>query len=217
MYKIFTPTSLTKQILIKNNIFKEEKIFILEDPIIQIRKIAGLKREKITDLPKNLKYIISIGRLTKQKNFTFLINSFAKIKKKLDNIKLIIIGSGEEYQELDKLINTNHLQEDIYLMEYKKNIFNYLSKSILFILSSNWEDAGFVIIEAAICNKLILSSDVESGPREFLDSQKNGLLFEKNNYEDFEKKLKSFFNLDTNSLFNKKIISKKKSKKLYYF
>ena len=82
LYKIFTPTSLTKQILIKNNIFKEEKIFILEDPIIQIRKIAGLKREKITDLPKNLKYIISIGRLTKQKNFTFLINSFAKIKKK---------------------------------------------------------------------------------------------------------------------------------------
>jgi len=217
LYKIFTPTSLTKQILIKNNIFKEEKIFILEDPIIQIRKIAGLKREKITDLPKNLKYIISIGRLTKQKNFTFLINSFAKIKKKLDNIKLIIIGSGEEYQELDKLINTNHLQEDIYLMEYKKNIFNYLSKSILFILSSNWEDPGFVIIEAAICNKLILSSDVESGPREFLDSQKNGLLFEKNNYEDFEKKLKSFFNLDTNSLFKKKLSAKKRAKNYTIF
>ena len=86
LYKIFTPTTLTKQILIKHNIFKKEKIFLLEDPIIQIRKIASLKNEKITDLPNNLKYIISIGRLTKQKNFTFLINSFAKIRKELNRL-----------------------------------------------------------------------------------------------------------------------------------
>jgi len=217
LYKIFTPTTLTKQILIKHNIFKKEKIFLLEDPIIQIRKIASLKNEKITDLPNNLKYIISIGRLTKQKNFTFLINSFAKIRKELNNVKLIIVGSGEEYQELDKLINTNNLKEDIYLMQYKKNIFNYLSKSILFILSSDWEDPGFVIIEAAVCNKLIISSDVESGPREFLDNQKNGLLFEKNNYQDFEKKLKSFFNLDTNVLFKKKLSAKKRAKNYTIF
>jgi len=217
IYKIFTPTTLTKQILIKHNIFKKEKIFLLEDPIIQIRKIASLKNEKITDLPNNLKYIISIGRLTKQKNFTFLINSFAKIRKELNNVKLIIVGSGEEYQELDKLINTNNLKEDIYLMQYKKNIFNYLSKSILFILSSDWEDPGFVIIEAAVCNKLIISSDVESGPREFLDNQKNGLLFEKNNYQDFEKKLKSFFNLDTNVLFKKKLSAKKRAKNYTIF
>ena len=217
LYKIFTPTTLTKQILIKHNIFKKEKIFLLEDPIIQIRKIASLKNEKITDLPNNLKYIISIGRLTKQKNFTFLINSFAKIRKELNNVKLIIVGSGEEYQELEKLINTNNLKEDIYLMQYKKNIFNYLSKSILFILSSDWEDPGFVIIEAAVCNKLIISSDVESGPREFLDNQKNGLLFEKNNYQDFEKKLKSFFNLDTNVLFKKKLSAKKRAKNYTIF
>ena len=217
IYKIFTPTTLTKQILIKHNIFKKEKIFLLEDPIIQIRKIASLKNEKITDLPNNLKYIISIGRLTKQKNFTFLINSFAKIRKELNNVKLIIVGSGEEYQELEKLINTNNLKEDIYLMQYKKNIFNYLSKSILFILSSDWEDPGFVIIEAAVCNKLIISSDVESGPREFLDNQKNGLLFEKNNYQDFEKKLKSFFNLDTNVLFKKKLSAKKRAKNYTIF
>ena len=84
-------------------------------------------------------------------------------------------------------------------------------------MSSDWEDPGFVIIEAAVCNKLIISSDVESGPREFLDNQKNGLLFEKNNYQDFEKKLKSFFNLDTNVLFKKKLSAKKRAKNYTIF
>ena len=130
LYSVFTPTLLTRELLIKNNIYTKEKIFLLRDPIVEIRKIVQLKKENIDDLSKTTKYVISIGRLTKQKNFSFLIKSFSKIREKLIDIKLVIIGSGEEEEELSKLIVELKLEKYVILMRYKQNIFNYLNNSL---------------------------------------------------------------------------------------
>jgi glycosyltransferase involved in cell wall biosynthesis len=217
LYSIFTPTLLTRELLIKNNIYTKEKIFLLRDPIIEISKVVQLKKENIDDLSNTTKYIISIGRLTKQKNFSFLIKSFSKIRKKLKDIKLVIIGSGEEERELLKLIVELKLEKYVIMMKYKKNIFNYLSNSLFFVLTSEWEDPGFVLVEAAICNRLILSSNVKNGPMEFIDNENNGILFEKNNYEDFERKFLYIFNTSENILIKKKISAKIKAKKYTIF
>ena len=215
--KVFTPTKLTKEFLIKKGIFGNNKVFLLEDPIIEINKLNKLKREKINDLPNNPKYIISIGRLTSQKNFSFLIKSFAKIKDKIKDVKLVILGSGEEEKKIKEIIKNNNLEEDILLKDYKKNPFNYLDKSILFVMTSEWEDPGFVIIEAAACNKLILSSDVLSGPREFINNEESGLLFQKNNFDEFKNKILNFFEMDDKFFFEKKLSAKKKVKNYTVF
>ena len=215
--KVFTPTKLTKEILIKKGIFGNNKVFLLEDPIIEINKLNKLKREEINDLPNNTKYIISIGRLTSQKNFSFLIKSFAKIKDKIKDVKLVILGSGEEEKKIKEIIKNNNLEEDILLKDYKKNPFNYLDKSILFVMTSEWEDPGFVIIEAAACNKLILSSDVLSGPREFINNEESGLLFQKNNFDEFKNKILNFFEMDDKFFFEKKLSAKKKVKNYTVF
>ena len=102
-------------------------------------------------------------------------------------------------------------------MKYKKNIFNYLSNSLFFVLTSEWEDPGFVLIEAAICNKIILSSNVKNGPIEFIDNEKNGIFFKKNNYEDFEKKFLHILNINKNILIKKKISAKIKAKQYTIF
>ena len=211
LYSIFTPTLLTKDLLIKNKIFSKDKIFLLRDPIVEISKISKLKKEKINDLANGTKYVISIGRLTKQKNFPFLIKSFSELRKKIKEIKLVIIGSGEEELKLLSLITEYKLEKYVILMKYKKNIFNYLSNSLFFVLTSEWEDPGFVLIEAAICNKLILSSNVKNGPIEFIDNEKNGILFKKNNYEDFEKKFLNILDTNENILIKKKNICKNES------
>ena len=217
LYSIFTPTLLTKDLLIKNKIFSKDKIFLLRDPIVEISKIAKLKKENINDLAHGTKYVISIGRLTKQKNFPFLIKSFSKLRKKIKEIKLVIIGSGEEDLKLLSLITEYKLEKYVILMKYKKNIFNYLSNSLFFVLTSEWEDPGFVLIEAAICNKLILSSNVKNGPIEFIDNEKNGILFKKNNYEDFEKKFLYILDTSENILIKKKISAKMEAKKYTIF
>jgi glycosyltransferase involved in cell wall biosynthesis len=217
LYSVFTPTLLTRELLIKNNIYTKEKIFLLRDPIVEIRKIVQLKKENIDDLSKTTKYVISIGRLTKQKNFSFLIKSFSKIREKLIDIKLVIIGSGEEEEELSKLIVKLKLEKYVILMRYKKNIFNYLNNSLFFVLTSDWEDPGFVLVEAAICNKLILSSNVKNGPIEFVDNENNGILYKKNDYEDFERKFIYALNTSQNILIKKKISAKIKAKKYTIF
>ena len=217
LYSIFTPTLLTRELLIQNNIFSKNKIFLLRDPIIEISKVVKLKKENINDLANDTKYVISIGRLTKQKNFPFLINSFFKLRKKIKDIKLVIIGSGEEELKLLSLIAKHKLEKYVIMMKYKKNIFNYLSNSIFFVLPSEWEDPGFVLIEAAICNKIILSSNVKNGPIEFIDNEKNGIFFKKNNYEDFEKKFLHILNTNENILIKKKISAKIKAKQYTIF
>ena len=98
---IFSPTLVTKEMLDETKIFKTVPIKVLEDPIAEIKKINTKKREVIDDLDTS-KYIVSIGRLTKQKNFDFLINSFHKMHNEIKNYKLIIIGSGELEKNLKK-------------------------------------------------------------------------------------------------------------------
>ena len=81
------PSNETKNDIIKLGIFNEDKITTLYDPILEPKKINLLKNKVIEDEKiLNKKIILSIGRLTKQKNFVQLIKSFNEINKKILNI-----------------------------------------------------------------------------------------------------------------------------------
>ena len=99
------------------------------------------------------------------------------------------------------------------MLGYQKNVFNILKKSKCFILSSLWEDPGFVLIEAAFSNKLIISSNCKNGPEEILDYGNNGILYKSNDDNDLIKALNKLENMDQNVkhklLLNSKIITKK--------
>ena len=75
---VTAPTKLTMDNLIENKIFIKEKIKILKDPIIVTKEIDKKKREKLDEDFYKKKFYISIGRLTNQKNFDFLIDVFSK-------------------------------------------------------------------------------------------------------------------------------------------
>ena len=96
---------------------------------------------------------------------------------------------------LSKLIKKNKLEDRIRLMGYSNNIFQYMKNSQAFILSSLWEDPGFVLIEAAMCNSFIISSNCKNGPEELLNKGAGGLLFENNKKGDLAKKLNEFLEL----------------------
>ena len=219
IYKIFTPTQITKKMLIDNGIFNENKIFLLRDPIISISNLNTLKRQKISNDFNHNNYILSIGRLTKQKNFQFLIKAYALLKKEVMHLpKLIIIGEGEEKNNLNDKIRENNMEKDIFILGYKSNVFQYLHKSLFFLLSSSWEDPGFVLVEAAASNKLILSSNVLSGPKEFLYNKSSGFLFEKENITDFKNKVKYILsNINSKEIFINKVNAKKNSKNYTLF
>lgn len=213
IHKITCPTIATIEDLKSIKIFDEKKIFLLRDPIINIRKIYQLKNDQNEFNTNNDNFlIVAVGRLTKQKNFKLLINCFNEILKIKKNAKLFIIGDGEEKNNLHNLIINNNLSKKVTLLGFKINIFTYLKKANLFILSSLWEDPGWVLIEAAACNTLILSSDCKNGPKEFIENDKGGLLFKNNCPNDILDKFKNIFKLSQKQLFNKKVLAKKKSK-----
>ena len=72
-------------------------------------------------------------------------------------------------------------------MGYSENIFQYMKKAEAFILSSLWEDPGFVLIESAMSNLFIISSNCKNGPKEILLNGKGGLLFESNQKGELKK------------------------------
>jgi len=202
IHKVFCPTVETKNDLIKSKIFPKNKVFFLPDPIINEqfkfkKKIELINRFKI----KEEGYYLAIGRLSEQKNFKFLLNSFSKNFK---NSKLFILGEGELRYELEKTIKQN-FSKNIKLLGYKKNVIKYMNKAKAVIVPSLWEDPGFVMVEAAFNLIPLIVSDCPSGSKEFIDKDKNGYLFKSNNEKSLIMKINKFEK-------DKTIIVKKKIK-----
>ena len=112
--------------------------------------------------------------------------------KKYPTIKLFIIGEGEKFNLLNNFIKIHELSNNILLLGYKKNVFPYFKNAKGFILSSLWEDPGFVLIEAAFCRLPVYSSNAKPGPYEIIKDNINGTNFNSNDVDSFVKKFDVF-------------------------
>ena len=117
-----------KRVLRQNNI--KQKVFIIP-PFGKVK----IKKKSFNEPSK----ILSVGRLIKRKGFDKLIIAIVNNKKKLNNIKLNIVGSGPEYQNLKKLIETNNAEDyiKIFTNVNKKELENFYENSHLFILANS--------------------------------------------------------------------------------
>ena len=177
------PTESTYNYIKSLNIIEPEKVKLLYDPVIEVSKIKKKIKEKNNFEFKN--YFLAAGRLTKQKNFIFLCKAFQQVLAKYPDYKLLIAGEGEDGNKIKNYIIKHNLEKNIFLINYVDNIFPLIKDAEAFILSSLWEDPGFVIIEAAFCRKIVFSSNCLTGPREIIKNDHNGFLFESNNIKSF--------------------------------
>jgi glycosyltransferase involved in cell wall biosynthesis len=182
-YLITCPTKATLEYLKSLNLVSEKKIRILYDPIIEIKEIHKKIHEKKEISHSN--YFLAAGRLTKQKNFIFLCKAFHELIIKYPNLKLLIAGEGEDKEKILSFIEHKGLKKNIFLVNHVDNIFPIMRDAKAFILSSLWEDPGFVIVEAAFCRTTVFSSNCITGPREIIKNNFNGFLFESNNLKSF--------------------------------
>ncbi len=182
IFFITCPTIELEDKLKKINLFPKEKLSFLPDAIINFDNFIKKKNENLQNFEvfEKDRIIVSAGRLTKQKNFSYLISEFASFCEKNNQFKLIILGDGELKADLEKKIYELNLQRKVFLLGFKKNVFNIFKKAEVFVMSSLWEDPGFVMIEASMSNLFIISSDCPHGPKEFLNYGENGILFKNN-------------------------------------
>ena len=208
-YLVTCPTKATYDYLKSLKIVEDHKIKLLYDPIIEVKTI-NLKKKEL-NFKEIKKYYLAVGRLTKQKNFLFLCKAFHKVVLKYPELKLIIAGEGEDKDSILSYIKKNNLKKNISLIGYVDNIFPLMVNAEAFILSSLWEDPGFVLIEAAFCRTLIFSSNCTTGPKEIIKDNVNGILYESSNVESFVDKFDLLISkkYNNNLLLNNLINSKK--------
>ena len=212
VYKVTCPTIATLEKLKILNIFDQKKLYLLHDPVISPKIIVFKKNEPIDSKYNNKRIIIGIGRLTKQKNFSLLLHSFALIKKKYPEYHLLILGSGEEENKLKQIIYNLEISNDVDLLGFEENPYKYLNKAECFILSSLWEDPGFVLLEAAYLNIPIIASNCPNSPEEILQNGLGGFLFKNNSQKQLVEAFDRFCQTSKIDLKIKKIKSKKCSK-----
>ncbi len=155
----------------------EETFFVSPEKIrviynfIDIKEIRKLALERIEDEYKNIfKYpvIINVASLTKEKGHEYLIKAFKEVKSKVPRAKLVIIGEGEEKENLLKLISDLELNNDVFLLGFKENPYKYMISSEIFALPSLKEGYSRAVLEAQALGLPVVAFKSKGSHLEFL-------------------------------------------------
>ena len=174
---------------------KADKIIAVSDGIVQYLVKQGIDEKKITriynpvdcssisrmaeqfpllkqmDLGDN--YILFIGRLSPVKNIELIINSYSIVLKRQSNIKLVIIGDGNERSKLENLCKELKIDNNVFFLGALINPYYFLKRCRLLVLSSLSESLSVVLIEALSLGKTIVSTPC-TGPLEILKVSEYG-------------------------------------------
>ncbi|MCK5021975.1 MAG: glycosyltransferase family 4 protein [Candidatus Pacebacteria bacterium] len=128
------------------------------------------------------KVLLSVGRLVPWKGFDVLIECMPEILKNYPNLKLKIIGSGPQKENLEKIINKLNLRDDVFLtgqLEREKTL-KCMEEADLFILNTQYEGFAHQLIEVANLKTPIITTNIGGNP-ELIENNKEGILIEPNN------------------------------------
>ena len=139
-------------------------------------ELANLKEE--LGIKKDDFVILYVGRLAKEKNIEVLIESQAKLVKKHKNIKLIIVGSGPDYEHYIELANSLKLQSKVIFTNAIpwEEIPIYYATADIFVTASTTETQGLTVIEAMSASLPVVCVDDPSFNSVVIDNL-NGRLF----------------------------------------
>lgn len=101
-------------------------------------------------IPENSFVIGTVGRLSKIKNYDFLISIFAKYHECCKNSRLLFVGDGEEREHLVNVAKKLQIQDSIIFAGQRQDIERFYKVMDLFMLTSFYESSSIVTVEAQI-------------------------------------------------------------------
>jgi CDP-glycerol glycerophosphotransferase len=93
---------------------------------------------------------VSVGRLSPEKNQARLLRAFAEVHASSPGVRLLLVGDGPLYDELERLIHTLGLSDVAFLAGHQSNPAAILARADCFVLSSDYEGQPMVILEALV-------------------------------------------------------------------
>jgi len=193
--KIIAVSEFTKNEIVKFYKIAPEKVEVVHNSVGEeflADETLAAYASRVADkygLPE--KFILYIGTLQPRKNIPMLISAYAKTKKRLDGIKLVICGNKNAHnfdKRIEEIIKVESLEKDVLFpgfIDENDKIFVY-RLAHAFVLPSLYEGFGIPLLEAMSQDVPVLSADITS-LREV--AQKGALYFDTSSLDDFSKKL----------------------------
>lgn len=150
--------------------FRGERLQVIENGIE-----VGPEPESKIERGKTV--LITVGRLHPVKNYKMMIRAVASVIERDENLELWIVGDGDIRGELEDLIKELGVEDNIRLLGFRSDINELLSRSSVFLLSSEYEGISIALLEAMRMGLPAVATRVGGIP-ETIEEGKTGLLVE---------------------------------------
>lgn len=122
------------------------------------------------------KVLLAVGRLEEQKGFDWLVAAFAGLARKYHDWDLVIVGEGSLRTVIEHQVQTAGLEKRVFLPGRVGNVGEWYEHADLYVMSSRFEGFGNTLAEALAHGLPVVSFDCDTGPREIIRHEVDGLL-----------------------------------------
>jgi glycosyltransferase involved in cell wall biosynthesis len=132
--------------------------------------------------------LINVGRFAIYKNQKLLIEVAKKLKNKGISFELNLLGVGEQFENIRKLIHDYDLNNEVFLRGNVNDVENWLNQSTIYLHSAYYEPFGLVLLEAMASGLpcVILNG---KGNADIIKNNFNGYIFDKEDPNLFVQKI----------------------------
>ena len=148
--------------------------------IINPEVISHLTKEQISDMPSSGQgqvQIVTVGRLTKPKNYVLAVKAAAILMEKGLDFKWFFVGEGEMRSIIEERISVLGLEQNVFLLGLKENPYPYMAKADIYVQTSSFEGFGMTIAEAKLLHRPVVSTNFDVVHDQIKDCH-NGLIAE---------------------------------------
>lgn len=156
--------------------YKGAKLIHIPNPIelpAPDQFLTGNIQQSLTNLTDHT--FLFVGRLKRVKNVPLLLEAFQKVLQKA-KAELIIAGDGAERAQLEGLANQLQISSHVHFLGFVDPCTPLYQHADTFVLSSDSEGFGNVLVEALMMGCTVVSTDCPYGPQEILDRGQFGYL-----------------------------------------
>lgn len=124
----------------------------------------------------------SVGRLTKQKGFEYLLSAFKRVNEEFSHSKLVIVGAGKLEYKLKQQAKDLNLGDNVIFTGKRKDVYGILKIFDVFVMASLWEGMSHALLEAMSAKLPIVATNV-SGTEEVVENNITGFLIKSRDIE----------------------------------
>ena len=165
-------------IVCDNMSWAKEKVRTIYDCIYP-KQIYSLAKELVHDLIKREVTLVTVGRLSEQKNHYLAVDAAKVLKEKGLDFIWYFIGEGELRSRIKTKIDDLGLDENVKMLGMKQNPYPYINQADIYVQTSSFEGFCLTLAEARILHRPIVSTNFDVVYDQIVDYQ-NGLIAEMN-------------------------------------